>query len=280
MLHRLPDGLEMYYEIQGKIDSETTLVFLNGLSQNTLSWAGIAPAFYSDCRVVLVDFIFQGQSQKAEKFRTYDEHAADVYDLLSSLPSISSLNLQGEDEKKMKLFLCGISYGSAIAQHLLVNYPDLFAGAILLSTFGHATPQFNAIGESWISALKAGGYALMLDVMLPIVLGKSYFENPLIPISVMKESRVARDLDTDSLLKLMEGTNERGDYREKLKRVKIPVVVVQGEEDFLIPPSIAKDVAENISGSEFIVLEKVGHTLNLEAIPQTIQIIKKFIISH
>jgi 3-oxoadipate enol-lactonase len=267
MIHVLPDKTKLYYEIQGKIDAEKTVVFLNGLSQSTLSWAGIAPAFYENYRVVLLDLVFQGQSGTAEKFRTYDEHAADVYDLLHSTV-------------KGKIFLCGISYGSAVAQHLIVNYPDFFSGAVLLSTFAYNTPLFTAVGESWISVLHAGGYPLMLDVMLPTVLGKSYFEKPLIPIQTLKESRIGRDLLNDSLLKLMEGTNARGDYRAKLKAVKVPVLVVQGEEDVLIPPAIAKEVADHIPGAEFIVIEKAGHTLNLEAIPQTISLLKKFVSSH
>ena len=267
MIHILPDGTGLYYEIQGKTDSEITLVFLNGLSQNTLSWAGIAPAFYENYKVILLDLVFQGQSGTAEKFRTYDEHAADVFHLLNA-------------NSKGKIILCGLSYGSALAQHLIVNYPDFFSGAVLLSTFAHNTTLFNAIGESWISALNAGGYPLMLDIMLPVVLGKSYFEKPLIPIQTLKEARIGRDLLNDSLLKLMEATNVRGDYRKKLNGVKIPVVVAQGEEDLLIPPSVAKEVADNIPGAEFIVIEKAGHTLNLEAIPQTISLVKKFIAAN
>jgi 3-oxoadipate enol-lactonase len=264
MLHKLPDNTDLYYEIQGNIDSATTVVFLNGLSQSTLSWAAIAPAFYEKYRVLLLDLVFQGQSGTAEKFRTYDEHAADVFHLLNA-------------QVKGKIILCGLSYGSAVAQHLIVNYPGFFSGAVLLSTFAHNTALFNAIGESWISALHAGGYPLMLDVMLPTVLGRSYFEKPLIPIQTLKEARIGRDLLNDSLLKLMEATNVRGDYREKLNVVKIPVVVAQGEEDLLIPPAIAKKVADHIPGAEFVVIEKAGHTLNLEAIPQTISLIKKFI---
>lgn len=264
MLHKLPDGIDLYYEIQGKTDSETTLVFLNGLSQSTLSWAAIAPAFYENHRVVLLDLVLQGQSGTAEKFRSYDEHAADVFHLLKAVAG-------------GKIFLCGLSYGSAVAQHLIVNYPEFFRGAVLLSTFAHNTALFNAIGESWISALHAGGYPLMLDIMLPAVLGKSYFEKPLIPIQALKEARIGRDLLNDSLLKLMEATNVRGDYREKLNTVKIPVLVAQGEEDLLIPPAIAKEVADNIPGAEFIVIEKAGHTLNLEAIPQTVALVRKFI---
>lgn len=267
MLHKLPDGIDLYYEIQGKTDSETTLVFLNGLSQSTLSWAGIAPAFYENHRVVLLDLVLQGQSGTAEKFRSYDAHAADVFHLLNALGG-------------GKIFLCGLSYGSAVAQHLVVNYPDFFSGAVLLSTFAHNTALFNAIGESWISALHAGGYPLMLDVMLPTVLGKSYFEKPLIPIQTLKEARIGRDLLNDSLLKLMEATNVRGDYRKKLNAVKIPVLVAQGEEDLLIPPAIAKEVADHIPGAEFIVIEKAGHTLNLEAIPQTVALVRKFIVAN
>ncbi|CAN5199895.1 3-oxoadipate enol-lactonase [soil metagenome] len=265
MYHHLPDEINLYYEIQGKTDAETTLVFLNGLSQSTASWLGIAPAFYAKYKVVLVDLVFQGQSGKSENFRTYDNHAADIYDLLSKTCS-------------GKVVLCGISYGSAITQHLLVNYPDFFAGGIMLSTFGHNTDLFNLIGESWINALNAGGYALMLDVMLPVVLGKSYFEKPLIPVETMKESRIARELDRDSLLKLMEATKVRGDYRNQLHKIKVPVLIVQGEEDFLIPPVIAKEVAEKIQKAEFVVIEKAGHTLNLEAIPQVIKLLKSFLI--
>lgn len=264
MLHSLPDGNFLYYEIQGKTDSGTSLVFLNGLSQSTLAWAGIAPAFYADCKVILIDLVFQGQSGKAKKYRSYDEHAADVFHLL-------------ENNGIEKPVICGISYGSAVAQHLLVNYPGFFRSGILLSTFAHDTALFKLIGDSWKAAVLAGGYGLMLDVMLPSVLGKSYFEKPLIPIETMKESRVARNLETDDLLKLMQATEARGDYRMKLKSIEVPVLVIQGEEDFLIPPAVAKEVADHIPGAKLEVIEKAGHTLNLEAIPQVVKLIKGFL---
>jgi 3-oxoadipate enol-lactonase len=266
MFHRLHDGIEMYYEIQGNPEGKVTLVFLNGLSQSTASWAAIAPGFYSACRIVLIDLVFQGQSGSAASFRSYDEHASDVYSLLREL-------------KPANPILCGLSYGSAVAQHALVNYPGFFSGGILLSTFAHNTGLFNAIGESWKIALKAGGYPLMLDVMLPVVLGKTYFDFPIIPVATLKEMRVTRDLETESLLKLMEATETRGDYRKKLAAISVPVLVAQGEEDILIPPSVAEEVAQNIPGATFEIIPKVGHTLNLEAIPQTIQLIRNFIMA-
>jgi 3-oxoadipate enol-lactonase len=267
MIHTLPDGITLYYEIQGNSDADKTILFLNGLSQSTLAWSGIAPSFYKEYQVVLVDCVFQGQSGKAKEFRSYDAHAADIADLIRAT-------------KLRNVYVCGISYGSAITQHLLVNHSDLIKGGILVSTFAHNTALFNAMGESWKQALKAGGYPLMLEIMLPTVLGKSYFEKPLIPIETLKESRVARNLETDDLLKLMLATETRGDYREELKKIIAPVLIIQGEEDLLIPPSVAKEVADQISGSKLEIIENAGHTLNLEAIPQLTNLIREFINTH
>lgn len=266
MIHHLDDNVEMYYEIKGDPDSKYTLVFLNGLSQSTLSWGFLAPEFYKDLRVVLIDFVFQGRSGASNEFRTYDGHAADIFHLISSQFSTD-------------IILCGISYGSAVAQHALVNYPDFFSGAILLSTFAHSTERFDCIGESWKNALIKGGYPLMLDVMLPIVLGRDYFEHPLVPISAIKEQRISTHSRKENLLKLIRATEERGDYREKLINIKAPVSVIHGEDDLLISVSVAKEVANHIPRSRFKVIEKAGHTLNLEAVPQLIDSIAQFIKS-
>ncbi|HLG04045.1 MAG TPA: alpha/beta hydrolase [Bacteroidia bacterium] len=266
MIHHLTDGTELYYEVHGKENSDFTIVFLNGLSQSTFSWAGISPTLAQESKIILLDSVFQGKSGAPEDFRTFDAHAADLYELLQSL-------------KATNIILAGISYGSAIAQHALVNYPHFFRGAILISTFAHSTPVFDAIGASWKAALRIGDYPLLLDVMLPTVLGRSYFENPLIPVQALKEMRIGNQLKASSLLKLMRATETRGDYRQQLKNIKVPVLVIQGEEDMLIPPVVAREVADHISGAKFEIIKKAGHTLNLEAIPQLIILIREFRMS-
>jgi pimeloyl-ACP methyl ester carboxylesterase len=51
------------------------------------------------------------------------------------------------------------------------------------------------------------------------------------------------------------------DRRPKLKTVKAPTVVVQGEDDPLVPLEGARDVASNIPGAEFRLLPGMGHVL-------------------
>jgi len=79
------------------------------------------PYFVNEYKIVLIDFIFQGQSDKDGEFKNFDEHAEDVISLMQFL-------------QLPKAVVCGISYGSLVAQNLSVNYPLAVEKLILLST--------------------------------------------------------------------------------------------------------------------------------------------------
>jgi 3-oxoadipate enol-lactonase len=264
MICKTHDNLNLYYEVLGNVQSSETIVFLNGLTQSTLSWGFITHHFKDNYKIILLDFIFQGQSDKEGEWRDFDQHARDVKQVL-------------DKENISQACLVGLSYGSVVAQHYAVLFPAGIKKLVLVATFAHSTPYFEAIGLSWIRALETGGYNLMLDVMLPNVLSESYFNNPIIPIDVMKEARKGMNENTGALLKLMRATKERGDYRPSLKRITTPTLILHGEKDLLIPSHMANEVHLNIKGSQFVILKNAGHTLNLEAVPEVCRYIKEFI---
>lgn len=264
MFCKTTDNLNIYFEVQGNENAKETLVFLNGLSQSTVSWILTTPYFKNDYRIVLIDFIFQGQSDKTGEWRSFDTHARDVVSVLDYL-------------KINKTIVAGLSYGSLVAQHLAINHGNRISKLLLISTFAHKTPYYDAIELSWWRALEFGGYNLMLDIMLPSVLSENYFLNPLIPIDLMKQTRQEANEDKQALFKLMRATKERIDYRPELKKITIPTMVIQGEKDLLLPVHMANEVAKSIPNSQFKVIPHVGHTLNLEAVPQMAAIIKDFL---
>lgn len=266
MFYTTQDNLKLYYEIQGNPNSTKSVIFLNGLSQSTVAWQLMLPAFTEDYKIILCDFIFQGQSDAEGDWRDFDQHANDVAGL------INSLNID-------KITIIGISYGSLVAQHFALNYPNKVEKLILLSTFAHKTPIFEAISLSWQRALETGGYPLMLDVMLPSVLSEAYFNKPIIPIDILKAARKNINSDPDALRKLMMATAKRGDYRPQLKAIKTPTLIVHGEQDALLPLHLGKAVHDAMPSSTFEVIDGVGHTLNLEAVVQTVQAIKKHLSS-
>lgn len=264
MFCKTTDNLNIYFETKGNPNAKETLVFLNGLSQSTISWVLTAPAFKEDYHIVLLDFIFQGQSDKIGEWRTFDQHALDVISVMDFL-------------KINKATIIGLSYGSLVAQHIGVNHHHRVSKLILTATFAHKTPYYEAIELSWWRALEFGGYNLMLDIMLPSVLSENYFAHPLIPIDLLKQTRQEANDDKASLFKLMRATKERGDYRPSLQKITCPTLVIQGEKDMLFPVHMASEVAKAIPNSKFEVILNAGHTLNLEAVPQLCQLIKGFL---
>ncbi|MBI2271801.1 MAG: alpha/beta hydrolase [Bacteroidetes bacterium] len=264
MHYKTFDNQRIYYELIGNKKSNKYLIFLNGISQSTIAWNLIVPAFVNEYQLILCDFIFQGQSDKQGDVRNFDQHAADIFGL------INSLNIN-------KISLIGISYGSLVAQHFALNYPEKVDKLILLSTFAHKTPYYEAVELAWQKTLDSGGYALMFDVMLPMVLGENYFEHPLIPIDTLRTMRQAMNKDPEALKKLMQATQQRADYREKLKAIKNPTIIIHGEKDMLLLVHMGKAVADSIPGSRFEIIGGAGHTLNLEATHQTIKLITGFI---
>lgn len=257
------DNLNIYYEIHGNEQALKTIVFLNGLSQTTLAWVLTVPYFKEQYKIILIDFIFQGKSDKTGEWRNFNQHAQDVITILNHL-------------KIDMVIIAGLSYGSLVAQHLAVHYPQRLSHLILMATFAHKTPYYEAIELSWWRALEFGGYPLMLDIMLPSVLSEQYFTNPLIPIEMMKQARQELNEDKQALFKLMRATKERGDYRSELKKIKTPTIVIQGEKDALFPTHMAKEVTQAISGARLEIIPFAGHTLNLEAVPAMSQLIVNF----
>ena len=264
MYYKTADNLNLYYEVHGKQDSKKSIIFLNGLSQSTSAWMIMVPFFTNDYKIILCDFIFQGQSDSKGNERSFDQHAADIFGLINYL-------------QIDKIHVAGLSYGSLVAQHIALNHPEKVNKLFLLSSFAHKTSYFEAISLAWQRALETGGYSLMLDVMLPTVLSEAYFEHPLIPINILKSSRQSVNTDAGALNKLMDATYNRGDYREKLKAIINSTMVIHGEKDALLPVHMGKAVGDSIPGSKFEVISGAGHTLNLEAVPQTVKLIKEFI---
>ncbi len=252
------DNLKIYYEFKGNINSPRKIILLNGLTQTTIAWELCIQKLLPSFHVILMDFIFQGRSDEAPQHRSFDVHAQDVFGFISTVV-------------KQPIAVAGISYGSLVAQHLAVNYPQVVNKLMLISSFAHKTPLYRSVELSWKNALKIGGYDLLLDVMMPYVLGQSYFESPFIPIEKMKTLRKDLQPKPESILKLMQATEERADYLNALKQITCPVWIIHGQNDILFPVYYAKAIQESISQSQLHIYEHCGHTINLEKPEQLAQ---------
>ncbi len=91
--------------------------------------------------------------------------------------------------------------------------------------------------------------------------------------------RISNDLSIDRLAKLMTATAISEDFRPNLQEIQIPTLVICGEEDILCTPEMHQEIVKAMPNAIYKEIPNVGHTLNLEAIPQTVELIKAFLAS-
>ena len=58
---------------------------------------------------------------------------------------------------------------------------------------------------------------------------------------------------------------DRPDANPGLSAVRVPTLVIVGEEDAVTPPSAAKALAGGIPGAKLVTIPQAGHLSNLEA---------------
>lgn len=257
MYFQLPDNVKLYYEVLPCTNTSETsyILWLNGLTQSTVSWKLLTPYFEKTHHQILVDFIFQGQSDAAPEFRTFEQHAQDI------LLLINHLNIP-------KIRIAGISYGGAVALRFMHLFPEKLYSSILISTFAYKTKFFEAIGELWKKSLLIGGYEHLIEAILPIGLGASYFENPVIPIEVLRNNRLNQQLKPENILALMKATEISENYLPTIQNNPTKTLIIHGEEDFLCPAAFGEALHKVLPNSTLKVILKAGHTLNLEAVPE------------
>ena len=62
----------------------------------------------------------------------------------------------------------------------------------------------------------------------------------------------------------MAGLAARADSTPTLREIRVPTLVVCGEEDALTPPADAETLHRGIAGSRIVLIPRAGHLGNLE----------------
>ena len=79
-----------------------------------------------------------------------------------------------------------------------------------------------------------------------------------------------------SLLRLLADPRS---YRRAMAAVAVPVLMVQGDEDRLVPVAAARDISARYPHWQYVELPGVGHLPKLEAPQRTIELIRNHLSS-
>jgi pimeloyl-ACP methyl ester carboxylesterase len=248
-------NIDIYYEDYG---SGQTVVLIHGWPLSSSSWEKQIPSLMeAGYRVIAYDRRGFGQSSKPASGYNYDTLAEDLNKIMTKL------NLRAAA-------LVGFSMGGGEVARYLGKYGServskaVFMSAIppfLLKTSDNPEGVDGSVFDGMKKAIKADRPAFLTEFF-------SNFYN----VDILKGTKIS-----DEVVRLSwnigSSASPKGtldcvsawlvDFREELKRINIPVLIMHGDADRILPlAATGKRTPEFVKGSRLVVIKGAPHGMN------------------
>jgi len=258
------DGRQLYYEVHGEGEP---LLCVHGLAVDTLGWALQVPAFSERHQTVIFDNRDVGQSS----YVTGDYEVADMSG--DALALADSLQLDS-------FHLLGISMGGAIAQEVALAAPDRVRSLTLAVTFARGGAWARGLSDTWGARVREMPRERHVDELLLMTLSEEFYENA-------EGVKFLRDLmlqnpnpqDPEGFARQLAASS-RHDTAQRLSELSLPVQVIGGDHDILVPVWKSQELAGLIDGATLTVLPSAPHGLQLERSQEFNDLVLGFIAEH
>jgi pimeloyl-ACP methyl ester carboxylesterase len=162
-----------------------------------------------------------------------------------------------------RFVLVGFSLGGIVALEVARQAPERLLGLVLVDANAGAdlAERSRARLEQQQRVREGKLQAVVAEELKPAYLAK---ENRLRTDLLQLFMEMAQDCGPDVFLKQSEALRKRPDSRFVLGGIKMPTLVIGGEEDALCPPEWQAFLAGAIAGSQLEILKGAGHMSPLE----------------
>ena len=244
---RIVDAGGSVLQIREAGAGDPPLLLLHGLGGDLTTWTLNQRALADGRRVIAVDLPGHGASTKDIGTATVPHLAR----MLEGLPKALDLD---------RFHLLGLSFGGAIALDLALRLGDRVQSLVCLSATGLGAE----INTNFIDGYLQADTAEAMRPLLSIV----FHDERLINDAMVGYALAARsDPEFRSCVDLMFTTNFRDGhqlftYDDRIGRLTIPIHIVWGREDRIVPVAHAERLAPDLPVT---ILDGVGHMPNVEA---------------
>lgn len=240
-------GSEVNYEVRG--DSEAPVILLShALATNLSLWDPQMDVLSGAFRVLRYDTLGHGGTAAPSGPYTLDQLAEQAGGLLDVLGVA-------------QVHFLGISLGGMIGQTLALARPRLFASLILCGSSSRIPAEAQPLWQERISIAESEGMEPLIEPTI-----SRWFTPPF---------RQARPEIIEKVRGWIRATTPPGyaaccraiatlDLTERIPTIKVPTLIVAGEEDQGTPVTASRTIKERIAGSELVIIPAASHLSNLE----------------
>jgi 3-oxoadipate enol-lactonase len=212
------NGIIMAYEDQGNGDP---LVLLHGLCGSSKYWDNVIPLLSAHYRVIATDLRGHGQSGVSSEPYTMELMASDIVELMEKL-DIS------------KAILLGHSLGGYVTLALAEKYPDKLSGFALIHSSGFPDDDKGKANRTKaIEGILEHGIEPFIDGSNPRLFAPAHLES--MKEIVEKIRQIGITTDPQGAVNVLAGMREREDRNRVIADAQVPVLLLAGAEDQIIP---------------------------------------------
>lgn len=234
----------IYFEEYGK---GKPLVVLNGIMMSCASWKEFIEPFSANNRLILVDFLDQGRSDRMTG-QEYD-HSVQV-ELVKTLVDFLDLD---------KICLMGISYGSEVGMEFTLKYPEYVERLLLFNATARTGPWLGDIGDAW--NLAAGDPDAYYLTTIPVIYSPLFYRKKNDWMNRRRETlrSVFENPDFTQAMIRLTNSSRNYDISGEIHKIKVPTLVVSAQQDYLTPIEEQQFICREIPNSHHVVIPDCGH---------------------
>jgi 3-oxoadipate enol-lactonase len=241
------NGIKTNYELSGK-GGAAHVMLSHSLGSSLVMWDPQLEVLEPHYQVLRYDTRGHGGSDAPSGAYTLEMLGEDALGLLDAL---------GID----KVHFVGLSMGGMIGQYLALNHANRLEDLVLCDTAAILPEEAQPIWQERIQLAREKGLDALVDETLerwftPTFLGQNPPE-----VEPIRQQFLATPMNGYiGCSEAIRGLN----YLERLSEIKIPTLIMVGEEDPGTPVAAGEAMQQRIAGSALVVLPSAAHLSNVE----------------
>jgi pimeloyl-ACP methyl ester carboxylesterase len=258
------DGARVFYRVAGE---GPTVVLCDGIVCEGFVWKYLRPRLAQSFRVVHWNYRGHGRSGRVRDIARVrvEDHAQDLWRVLDAL-----------DVDRAALI--GHSMGTQVALEAYRSAPERTAGlALLCGSYGRVTRTFHgtdALARVLPLALQfcvehprwVRGVVALTPANLALRIAK--LSREIDPIRTRADDMIpyfehVTRMDPEVFVRMLQAAGAHS-AEDLLHRVRVPTVVLAGERDTFTPARLARQLADQIEGAEFVMVAEGSHSCPIE----------------
>jgi len=241
------NDIQINYELSGKKGAQV-VVLSHSLSSSLLMWNPQMDALNPYFQVLRYDIRGHGSSDAPSGAYTLELLAEDVIKLLDALDID-------------RVHFVGLSLGGMIGQRLAVNDSGRLKSLTLCDTAAIVPAEAQPLWQERMDKAREEGMKALSDQTMERWFTPSFLKQNFKMLALIREQLLATPVS--GYIGCAEAIRTLN-YLQRLSKIKMPTLIMVGEEDPGTPVSASEAMQKRISNSKLVILPSARHLSNVE----------------